>query len=482
MKKKPLEKLWNLAPRINRKQHIHLVGIGGAGMRGIAEILANQGYQVSGSDLIYNLAIKKLNKLGITVYLNHCEENVLNASVVVASSAISIDNLEIVSAHKQRIPVICRTEMLAEIMRFSYGIAIAGTHGKTTTTAMLLSIYTTANLDPTFISGGFVKLFKTHARLGSSRYFIVEADESDASLLYLHPMVTIITNIEAEHMDTYKGDFNKLKKIFINFLHNLPFYGYAVMCIDDPVIQKLLLHINRKIITYGFNKKADVSIKSYHQLNMKGYFTLKRKNKPFITVSLNAPGHHNALNAAAAIAVATEEGIDDKDILYALKTFKGVSRRFEFFGEFSLLKVNGKKGTVTLFDDYGHHPTEINATIQTARISWPKKRLVMIFQPHRYTRTYNLYNDFVNVLSQVDVLLMLDVYSVGETPINGANSYSLCNTIRNLGRLNPILVLNINNLPKILINLLQDEDLILIQGAGNIGNIAKNLIKFYFTL
>ncbi|MGS6554720.1 UDP-N-acetylmuramate--L-alanine ligase, partial [Escherichia coli] len=323
---------------------------------------------------------------------------------------------------------------------FRHGIAIAGTHGKTTTTAMVSSIYAEAGLDPTFVNGGLVKAAGVHARLGHGRYLIAEADESDASFLHLQPMVAIVTNIEADHMDTYQGDFENLKQTFINFLHNLPFYGRAVMCVDDPVIRELLPRVGRQTTTYGFSEDADVRVEDYQQIGPQGHFTLLRQDKEPMRVTLNAPGRHNALNAAAAVAVATEEGIDDEAILRALESFQGTGRRFDFLGEFPLEPVNGKSGTAMLVDDYGHHPTEVDATIKAARAGWPDKNLVMLFQPHRFTRTRDLYDDFANVLTQVDTLLMLEVYPAGEAPIPGADSRSLCRTIRGRGKIDPILV------------------------------------------
>jgi len=470
-----LAKLRTFVPEMHRVRHIHFVGIGGAGMGGIAEVLANEGYQISGSDLAPNPVTQQLSALGATIYFNHRPENVLDASVVVVSTAISPDNPELIAAREARIPVIRRAEMLAELMRFRHGIAVAGTHGKTTTTAMVTSIYAEAGLDPTFVNGGLVKAAGTHARLGSSRFLIAEADESDASFLHLQPMVAIVTNIEADHMDTYQGDFEILKQTFINFLHNLPFYGRAVMCIDDPVIRELLPRVGRHVTTYGFSEDADVFIEDYRQVGSQGHFTVRRQDKTPIEVMLNSPGRHNALNAAAAIAVATDEGISDDAILTALAGFQGTGRRFDFLGEYPLEHVNGKSGSVMLVDDYGHHPTEVDATIKAARAGWEDKRLVMVFQPHRYTRTRDLYEDFANVLSQVDLLVMLDVYAAGETPIPGADSRSLCRTIRARGKLDPILVSDIDAVPGILAPILDANDLILVQGAGNIGKVARKL-------
>ncbi|MGP1924266.1 MAG: UDP-N-acetylmuramate--L-alanine ligase [Arsenophonus sp. NEOnobi-MAG3] len=460
---------------MRRVRHIHFIGIGGSGMGGIAEVLANEGYEISGSDLLSNTVTEQLIELGVKIFFNHRPENIANACVVVVSTAIAADNLEIIAARKAGIPVIRRAEMLAELMRFRHGIAIAGTHGKTTTTAMIASIYAQAGLDPTFINGGLVKAVGVHARLGTSRYLIAEADESDASFLHLQPLVAVITNIEADHMETYDGDFEKLKQTFISFLHNLPFYGRAVLCIDDPVVRSLLPKIGRYITTYGFSDDADVRITSYKQRGNQDFFTVARENQTDLAFILNVPGRHNALNATAAIAVATEEEIDDSAILTALEKFQGTGRRFDFLGNFPLADVNGKKGSVMLLDDYGHHPTEVNATIKAAKEGWSDKRIVMVFQPHRYTRTRDLYDDFSNILEQVDVLLMLDVYPAGEKPIPGADSRSLCRTIRNRGKLDPIFVVEHDKISETLAQIIEDNDLILIQGAGNIGKIARNL-------
>jgi UDP-N-acetylmuramate--alanine ligase len=475
MNTQQLAKLRSIVPEMRRVRHIHFVGIGGAGMGGIAEVLANEGYEISGSDLAPNAVTLHLSNLGATIYFNHRPENVSDASVVVVSTAVSQDNPEVVAAREARIPVIRRAEMLAELMRYRHGIAVAGTHGKTTTTAMVSSIYAEGGLDPTFVNGGLVKAAGTHARLGSSRYLIAEADESDASFLHLQPMVAIVTNIEADHMDTYHGDFENLKQTFVNFLHNLPFYGRAVLCIDDAVIRELIPRISRHITTYGFSEDADVRVENYQQNGAQGHFTLVRHDKPLMHVTLNAPGRHNALNAAAAVAVATEEGIEDAEILSALESFQGTGRRFDFLGEYPVQAANGTAGTAMLVDDYGHHPTEVDVTIKAARAGWPDKQLVMVFQPHRYSRTRDLYDDFANVLSQVDVLLMLDVYPAGEAPIPGADSRSLCRTIRGRGKVDPILVSDHDAVLDMLAPKLSGNDLILIQGAGNVGRIARTL-------
>ncbi|MDW2244636.1 UDP-N-acetylmuramate--L-alanine ligase, partial [Vibrio sp. 1287] len=350
------------------------------------------------------------------------------------------------------------------------GIAVAGTHGKTTTTALVTQIYSEAGLDPTFVNGGLVKSAGTNARLGSSRILIAEADESDASFLHLQPMVSIVTNIEADHMDTYGGDFETLKQTFIDFLHNLPFYGQAIVCIDDPVIRELIPRISRQVITYGFSDDADVRIENYHQEGQQGKFTVVRKGRANLDITLNIPGRHNALNASAAIAVATEDDIEDDAILKAMAGTQGTGRRFDHLGEFDT-----GNGHAMLVDDYGHHPTEVDVTINAARSGWQDKRLVMIFQPHRYSRTRDLYDDFATVLEQVDVLIMLDVYAAGEKPIAGADGRSLCRTIRSRGKVDPIFVPEIEQLPSVLANVIQDGDLILTQGAGDVGKVAKQL-------
>ncbi|MGC9462216.1 UDP-N-acetylmuramate--L-alanine ligase [Vibrio genomosp. F10] len=459
-----------IVPEMRRVKSIHFIGIGGAGMSGIAEVLLNEGYQITGSDLAQNPVTTRLSSKGAMVYIGHQASNVEEASVVVVSTAINEENPEIVAARELRIPIVRRAEMLAELMRFRHGIAVAGTHGKTTTTALVTQIYSEAGLDPTFVNGGLVKSVGTNARLGSSRILIAEADESDASFLHLQPMVSIVTNIEADHMDTYGGDFEVLKQTFIDFLHNLPFYGQAIVCIDDPVVRELIPRISRQVITYGFSEDADVRLENYQQNGQQGKFTVVRKGKANLDITLNIPGRHNALNASAAIAVATEDDIGDEAILSAMIGTEGTGRRFEHLGEFET-----GRGQAMLVDDYGHHPTEVDVTIKAARSGWEEKRLVMIFQPHRYSRTRDLYDDFANVLDQVDVLLMLDVYPAGEQPIAGADGRALCRTIRSRGRIDPIFVADTESLPAVLANVLQDGDLVLTQGAGDVGKVAKQL-------
>ncbi|MDK9430013.1 UDP-N-acetylmuramate--L-alanine ligase [Gallibacterium anatis] len=463
-----------VVPEMRRVKQIHFVGIGGAGMSGIAEVLLNEGYQITGSDIQENAVTLQLAEMGAKIFLQHSADNIAGASVVVVSSAIKPDNPEVIAAREARIPVIQRAQMLAEIMRFRHGIAVAGTHGKTTTTAMIAMIYAQAKLDPTFVNGGLVKSSGTNAHLGLSRYLIAEADESDASFLHLQPMVAVVTNIEPDHMDTYHGNFEEMKQTYINFLHNLPFYGLAVLCADDPVLQTLLPKVGRQVITYGFSDKADYRIEDYSQTGFQGHYTVICPDGQRMEILLNVPGKHNALNATAALAVAKEEGIDDESILAALADFQGAGRRFDQLGSF--IRPNGK---VMLIDDYGHHPTEVNVTIQAARHGWENKRIVMIFQPHRYSRTRDLFDDFVQVLSQVDVLIMLDVYPAGEALIAGADSRSLCRSIRNLGKIDPIFLADPEQLPEIMDQVLQDGDLILAQGAGSVSKLSRRLVELW---
>jgi UDP-N-acetylmuramate--alanine ligase len=470
MTKVELAKLRTMIPEMRRVRRIHFIGIGGAGMGGIAEVLANEGYQISGSDIANNAVTQRLNELGATIFIGHEANHVAGASVVVVSTAIHSDNPEVIAARELRIPVVRRAEMLAELMRYRHGIAIAGTHGKTTTTSLVSSIYAEAERDPTFVIGGLLNSAGTNARLGSSRYLIAEADESDASFLHLQPMVSIVTNIEADHMDTYGGDFNKLKATFIEFLHNLPFYGLAVVCIDDPVIRSLLPEIGRATITYGYSDDADVQVLDFVQDHNRSCFKVRRQDGSLLAVTLNLPGRHNALNAAAAIAVATEDGIEDEAIISALARFEGVGRRFQHYGEFAT-----GQGQAMLVDDYGHHPSEVRVTISAVRAGWPDRRLVMIFQPHRYTRTRDLYDDFAEVLSKVDVLILLDVYAAGEEPIPGADSRALCRSIRQRGQLDPVFVATPGEVPAVLAGLLAEGDLVLTQGAGNVGALARTL-------
>ena len=466
------DKIKKLVPEMRRVNQIHFIGIGGAGMSGIAEVLLNEGYKISGSDIAESAVTQRLAKAGAKVFIGHAAENTQGASVVVASSAIDDSNLEVAAAKAARIPVIQRAQMLAEIMRFRHGIAVAGTHGKTTTTAMISMIYTEAKLDPTFVNGGLVKSAGKNAHLGASRYLIAEADESDASFLHLQPMVSVVTNIEPDHMDTYGGDFEKMKATYVKFLRNLPFYGLAVMCADDETVMEIAPQVGRQVMTYGFSEKADYRIEDYQQTGFQGHYTVVCPTGERIDVLLNVPGKHNALNATAALAVAKEEGIENEAILAALADFQGAGRRFDQLGSF--IRPNGK---VMLVDDYGHHPTEVDVTIKAARQGWEGKRVVMVFQPHRYSRTRDLFDDFVQVLSQVDALVMLEVYAAGEAPIVGADSKSLCRSIRNLGKVDPILVSDTEQLGDVLDQIIQDGDLILAQGAGSVSRISRGLAE-----
>lgn len=465
-----LTQLRTKIPEMRRVKRIHFVGVGGAGMGGIAEVLANEGYEISGSDLAPNPVTQRLTALGATIYFGHDAKQVAGASVVVVSTAIAAENSELVAANTLRIPVVQRAEMLAELMRFRHGVAVAGTHGKTTTTSLIASVFAQADLDPTYVIGGLLNSSGTNAKLGSSRYLIAEADESDASFLHLQPMVAVVTNIEADHMDTYQGDFSRLEDTFIDFMHNLPFYGLAVVCIDCPVIRSLLPRIARQTITYGFSDDADVQGRDFVQAGNSCKFMVHRAGLAPLQVRLNLPGRHNALNALATIAVALEDGISDQDIIKAFTKFEGIGRRFEQLGEFET-----GNGEVMLVDDYGHHPTEVLATIKAARQGWPDKRLTMVYQPHRYTRTRDLYEDFVDVLSQVDALVLLEVYSAGEEPIAGADSRALCRSIRARGNFEPLYVATPELLPQRLASMIKGGDLLLTQGAGNIGVVAKKL-------
>lgn len=458
------------SPVMRRIRRIHFIGIGGVGMAGIAEVLLNEGYEVTGSDLQQNNLTKRLIELGAQITLGHDAQTIEQVDVVVVSSAIDPKNPEVAAANEKRIPVIRRAEMLAELMRFRHGIAISGTHGKTTTTSLIASIFAEAGTDPTFVIGGKLNSADSNARLGSSRFLIAEADESDASFLHLQPMVAVVTNMEADHMETYGGDFSRMEDTYIEFLHNLPFYGLAILCIDDENIQKLLPRIGRQYITYGFAESADVYATNVKLGLNHCTFTVQGRLCSGLDIRLNLAGRHNILNTLAAIAVALEEGIGQESIQAALSKFEGIGRRFEILGDFVR-----EDGEITLVDDYGHHPTEVDATIAVARNNWPERRLVMAYQPHRYTRTKDLYEDFVRVLSQVDVLLLLEVYSAGEEPIDGADSKSLCRSIRQRGDLEPIYVENLEDISSVLANVLQPGDVLMTQGAGNIGALAKIL-------
>lgn len=458
---------------MKRIQRIHFVGIGGVGMSGIAEVLINLGYQVSGSDLQMNANAKHLSELGAQVFLGHQAENVRDAEVVVVSSAVKKNNPELLEARAQKIPVVSRAEMLAELMRFRYGIAVAGTHGKTTTTSLAASVLAEAGLDPTFVIGGKLNSAGTNAQLGTGEYLVAEADESDASFLYLQPLIAIVTNIDEDHMETYGGDYQKLKDTFIEFLHHLPFYGMAVLCLDDPGIREILPLVNKPVKTYGLSEEADIRAVAIIREGFRSSFKVIRKGVAGdLDITLNLPGAHNILNALAVIGVASELGVCDTHIQRVLLGFKGIGRRFQLNGELPL-----GKGMLTFVDDYGHHPRELAATLDSARQAFPGRRLVVIFQPHRYTRTRDLFEDFVAVLSKVDLLVLLEVYSAGEAPIAGADGRSLTRAIRLRGAVDPIFVPKADELGDVLPKQLRPDDVLLTLGAGNIGALAMELPK-----
>jgi len=458
-------------PWMGRVQRIHFVGIGGAGMGGIAEVLANLRYQVSGSDRQENAITQRLAMLGVSVAIGHDSALVQGCDVVVKSSAVVDDNPEIAAALQLRIPVVPRAEMLAELMRFRYGVAVAGTHGKTTVTSLIASLLAEDGLDPTFVIGGLLNSIGSNARLGSSRFLVAEADESDASFLYLQPMMAVVTNIDADHLATYGGDFNRLRQTFMDFLHHLPFYGLAVVCLDDPVLAAMLPEVSRPLMTYGCSSQADIRASQLRYVGTRTCFSVSRPGQDnWLEVSLNLAGHHNVLNALAAIAVAHELGVTDESLLAGLLHFEGIARRFQVYGELEV-----PAGRVLMVDDYGHHPRELAAVIGAIRAGWPQRRLVVVFQPHRYSRTRDLFDDFVQVLGEVDVLLLLDVYAAGESPVSGADTHALCRTIRMRGQLDPLYVENMTDLVEVLSAQLQDGDVLLMLGAGDIGAMAAQL-------
>jgi UDP-N-acetylmuramate--alanine ligase len=462
-------------PEMRRIRRIHMIGIGGSGMSGIAEVLFNLGYDVAGSDLRASAVTERLAQRGVEIFIGHAADNVGSADVVVSSSAVDEENPEVIAARAARIPVVRRAEMLAELMRYRHGIAVAGTHGKTTTTSLIAAIFGEAGLDPTFIIGGLVNSIGSNAQLGAGRILIAEADESDASFLHLQPMVTVVTNIEADHMETYGGDFAVLRRTFLDFLHNLPFYGIAVLCIDDPVVRGLLPDISRQVITYGIADDADYRITDIQRNGLSTAFVVRRPGEAQpLAINLNMPGTHNVLNATAAVVVACDDGLPDAAMQRGLANFAGVGRRFTRLGELSF-----PGGKAELVDDYGHHPTEVRATLESIRQAWPARRVVMVYQPHRYTRTRDLYEDFVAVLSSCDVLVLLDVYPAGEAPIPGADSRSLTRSIRQRGQLEPIFAERIDDVPELLSTLVQDGDVIITQGAGTVSRLAQDLSTLY---
>ncbi len=462
---------YDLARR--RIKQVHFVGIGGAGMGGIAEVVANLGYKVTGSDIAEGQMTKRLESLGVEVMIGHDAKNVSGANVVVISTAVSADNVEVLAAKENNIPVIPRAEMLAELMRFRHGIAIAGTHGKTTTTSLVTSILEKTGLDPTFVIGGKLTSSASNSRLGKGDYIVAEADESDASFLLLQPLISVVTNIDADHLDTYDGDFNKLKDTFVEFLHHLPFYGLAVMCVDDEHVRDILPRVSRTVITYGIEQEADIRAENVRFDGAKSHFTLRCcKDGRALEISLNMPGTHNVLNALAAIAIAVELEVPDTVIQSALNEFEGVGRRFTQYGD-----IQTQNGLITLVDDYGHHPTEMEATLKAMRGAWPDRRLVVIFQPHRFTRTRDLFEDLVQVLSEPDVLLLMDVYAASEEPIPGADGRALAGAIRMRGQVNPIFIAEEDEVAETLKNVIEDGDVVLTLGAGSIGAIAASLTE-----
>jgi UDP-N-acetylmuramate--alanine ligase len=459
-----------MSDRMRRVGLIHLIGIGGAGMGGIAEVLVNLGYAVQGSDVRPNAVTARLAKMGVRIFGGHAAEQVAGASVVVVSSAISPANPELRAARESRIPVVRRAEMLGELMRFRQGIAVAGTHGKTTTTSLVASVLAEGGLDPTFVIGGQLKSAGSNAKLGTSRYLVAEADESDASFLHLQPVIAIVTNIDNDHLATHGGDFERLKQSFVEFLHNLPFYGLAVLCSDDEELRGILPQVGRPTIRYGIGEGADLRAVALERAGGATRFEALRAGRPPLAVELNLPGLHNVRNALAAIAVATELEIEDAAIQRALAGFQGIGRRLELVGE-----VATQAGRITLVDDYGHHPTEIEATIEAARQAWPGRRLVLAFQPHRYTRTRDLIDDFGRALSAADALLVTEVYPAGEEPIANADGRAICRAVRGRGRREPVFVEDVRDLAAALAGMIADRDVVLTMGAGSIGAVAHEL-------
>ena len=456
---------------MRRIHHIHFIGIGGAGMGGIAEVVSHLGYTVTGSDIARNAMTSRLEEQGIKIFIGHDASHVEGADAVVVSTAVRDDNPEVVKAREQRVPIVPRAEMLAELMRFRYGIAIAGTHGKTTTTSLVASLMAEGQLDPTFVIGGKLNSTDSHSSLGRGKFLVAEADESDASFLYLQPTISIVTNIDADHMETYGGDYNRLRATFIEFLHHLPFYGLAILCIDDDGVKDILTEVTRPVLTYGLSEEADVRAVNLTHEGTRSLFEVVLPGRDAkLDVQLNMPGQHNVLNALAAIAVAHELGVSDQDIQKSLSEFQGVGRRFQLQGE-----IKTVNGTVLMVDDYGHHPTEIEATLAAAREAWPDRRLVLVFQPHRYTRTRDLFEDFTRVLSEADILVMLEVYAAGEDPVAGADSRTLCRAIRQRGRVDPVFVEQPEELASTLTNLITEGDVVITQGAGNVGALAAML-------
>jgi len=459
--------------RMRRINHVHFVGIGGSGMSGIAEVMLNLGYQVQGSDLRRNAQVERLEGLGARIFIGHDAQNIQDADAVVTSSAVGEDNPEVAAARDATLPIVSRAEMLAELMRFRYSIAVAGTHGKTTTTSLVASILAEGGLDPTFVIGGRLKSADANARLGLGDYLVAEADESDGSFVRLKPMLAIVTNIDADHMATYKGDIERLRHSFIEFLHNLPFYGLAILCTDDPGVEAVLPHVGRSVVSYGIDSEADVRAVDIRYEGPVTRFTVHRRERDEeLEIALRLPGLHNVRNALAAIAVATELQVADESVVAALESFEGIDRRFQFHGDIPV-----KGGKVMLVDDYGHHPTEIAATVEATRAGWPGRRLVLVFQPHRYSRTRDLLDDFAEVLAEVDVLVVLEVYAAGEEAIAGADGRAIARAVRSRGGVEPVFVESLDKLHPVLASIVQDGDVLLTMGAGDIGSYVGQLPK-----
>jgi UDP-N-acetylmuramate--alanine ligase len=472
MSELPITGLRFTAESMGRMRRLHFVGIGGAGMNGIAQVMLNLGYDVTGSDIRANAATRRLEEQGAMIRIGHAAGHVADADAIVISSAVGEDNAEVVAAREARIPVVPRAEMLAEIMRFRFGVAVAGTHGKTTTTSLIASLLIEGGLDPTYVIGGRLNARGSYAHLGEGEVLVAEADESDASFLYLQPMMAVVTNVDEDHMATYGNDFGRLRSTFVEFLHHLPFYGQAVLCLDDPQVRDLLPEVTRKVITYGEHADADIQAQGIRQSGMTTAFTVVRRGRSAFDVTLNLPGRHNVLNALAAIAVAGELGVEVETIQRALIGFAGIGRRFQAregcrFGD----------SRVLLIDDYGHHPRELAATLQAVRAGWPERRLVLAFQPHRYSRTQDAFDDFVGVLSQADVLVVAEVYAAGEQPIVGADGRSLTRAIRARGQVDPVFLETIDELPQVLSGMVTDGDVVLTMGAGDIGRVAADMAQ-----
>ena len=457
--------------------HIHFVGIGGAGMSGIAEVLFNLGYTISGSDLSDSAVLQRLAQLGIRTYIGHAAQNIAHADAVVTSTAVQPDNPEVLAAREKRIPIVPRAVMLAELMRLKQGIAIAGTHGKTTTTSLVTSVLAEAGLDPTFVIGGKLNSAGANAKLGSGDYIVVEADESDASFLNLLPVMAVVTNIDADHMETYGHDFNNLKKAFVDFLHRMPFYGVAVLCVDSPAVREILPSVTCPVTTYGFSEDAQVRAINVRAVGGQMHFTVQRRNGvsfPDMDIVLNQAGEHNVLNALSAIAIAVELNVPDEAVQKALAEFRGVGRRFQRYGE-DLRAGDG--GRFVLIDDYGHHPVEMAATLAAARGAFPGRRLVLAFQPHRFTRTRDCFEDFVKVIGQADAVLLTEVYAAGEAPIVAADGRSLTRALRVAGKVEPLFVDEVVALPQAIVDNTRDGDVVLCMGAGSIGAVPGKVLE-----